>query len=51
LIEILKPWLKDFLALVGTPALRGISLAMFGCWFAVGLSYWGMSLAGGTFRY
>ncbi|KAF2358547.1 Major facilitator sugar transporter-like [Trinorchestia longiramus] len=47
--EILKLWLREFLSLLRTPVLRRISFAMFGCWFVVGLSYWGMSLAGGSF--
>lgn len=47
--ESFKRWLKDFLTLVKTPVMRSIFLSMSGCWFVVGLSFWGMSLAGGSF--
>uniref|UniRef100_A0A6A7G5P2 Organic cation transporter protein-like n=1 Tax=Hirondellea gigas TaxID=1518452 RepID=A0A6A7G5P2_9CRUS len=47
--ESIKLWLKDLVSLVKTPVLRRISLSMFGCFALVGLSYWGLSLAGGSF--
>ncbi|XP_042857513.1 organic cation transporter protein-like [Penaeus japonicus] len=45
----LRKWLNDVAVLVSTPALRRITLVMFGCFFFTGFTYWGISLAGSTF--
>lgn len=42
-------WWHEATALVRTPTLRKITLGLFGCWFCVGLTFWGMSLSGTTF--
>ncbi|KAK7073281.1 hypothetical protein SK128_015181 [Halocaridina rubra] len=42
-------WWRELTALVQTPVLRRITIGFFGCWFCVGLTYWGMSLSGTTF--
>ncbi|XP_066961045.1 organic cation transporter protein-like isoform X1 [Macrobrachium rosenbergii] len=43
-----KVW-RELTALVRTPTLRRITIGLFGCWFCVGLTYWGMSLSGTTY--
>ncbi|XP_068239328.1 organic cation transporter protein-like [Palaemon carinicauda] len=43
-----KIW-REVTALVRTPTLRRITIGLFGCWFCVGLTYWGMSLSGTTY--
>lgn len=40
---------RESTVLVRTPALRRITIGLFGCWFFTGITYWGMSLSGTTF--
>nr|XP_027219820.1 organic cation transporter protein-like [Penaeus vannamei] len=44
-----RRWWRDVTVLVRTPALRKITIGLFGCWFCTGLTYWGMSLSGTTY--
>ncbi|XP_027208696.2 organic cation transporter protein [Penaeus vannamei] len=44
-----RKWMTDVAVLVSSPALRRITLVMFGNFFFTGFTYWGISLAGNTF--
>ncbi|ROT81683.1 putative organic cation transporter protein-like [Penaeus vannamei] len=44
-----RKWMNDVAVLVSSPALRRITLVMFGNFFFTGFTYWGISLAGNTF--
>ncbi|MPD04429.1 hypothetical protein E2C01_100115 [Portunus trituberculatus] len=41
---------RETTLLVRTPALRRITISLFGCWFFTGATFWGMSLSGTSFR-
>lgn len=41
---------RESTVLVRTPALRRITIGLFGCWFLTGVTFWGMSLSGTSFR-
>lgn len=45
-----RKWVNDAAVLVSSPTLRRITLVMFGNFFFTGFTYWGISLAGNTFR-
>ncbi|XP_063844400.1 organic cation transporter protein-like isoform X2 [Scylla paramamosain] len=40
---------RETTLLVRTPALRRITIGLFGCWFFTGVTFWGMSLSGTSF--
>lgn len=45
----LRTWWEDLSILARIPILRRITIALFGCWFCTGVTYWGISLSGTTF--
>ena len=50
ILKKIKFWGLDVFELFRTPKMRKVSLSVFFCWFAAGLGYWGISLAGVYFR-